>query len=26
VPGIVVHDHLMIGRKGHAGFKSLNLL
>jgi len=26
VPGIVVHDRLMIGRKGHASFKSLNLL
>ncbi len=24
--GITVHDHLVIGRKGHASFKSLNLL
>lgn len=24
--GISVHDHLVIGRKGHASFKSLNLL
>ena len=24
--GIAVHDHLVIGRKGHASFKSLNLL
>jgi DNA repair protein RadC len=23
---ITVHDHLVIGRKGHASFKSLNLL
>jgi DNA repair protein RadC len=24
--GITIHDHLVIGRKGHASFKSLNLL
>lgn len=24
--GIAIHDHLVIGRKGHASFKSLNLL
>ena len=24
--GITVHDHLVIGSKGHASFKSLNLL
>jgi DNA repair protein RadC len=24
--GIVVHDHLIVGRKGHASFRSLNLL
>ena len=24
--GITLHDHLVIGRKGHASFKSLNLL
>ena len=24
--GIVLHDHLIIGRKGHASFKSLGLL
>jgi len=24
--GIAVHDHLAIGRKGHAGFRSLGLL
>jgi DNA repair protein RadC len=24
--GITVHDHLVIGRKGHASFKALNLL
>ena len=23
---IAIHDHLVIGRKGHASFKSLNLL
>jgi len=25
-PGITIHDHLMIGRKGHASFRSLGLL
>ena len=24
--GIAVHDHLVIGRSGHASFKSLGLL
>jgi hypothetical protein len=24
--GIVIHDHLVIGRKGHASFRSLGLL
>ena len=24
--GIAVHDHLVIGRSGHAGFKSVGLL
>ena len=24
--GIAIHDHLVIGRKGHAGFRSLGLL
>ncbi|MCZ6495194.1 MAG: hypothetical protein O6924_03345, partial [Alphaproteobacteria bacterium] len=24
--GIVLHDHLIIGKKGHASFKSLGLL
>ena len=24
--GLTIHDHLVIGRKGHASFKSLNLL
>ena len=24
--GISIHDHLMIGRKGHASFRSLGLL
>ena len=24
--GIAIHDHLVIGRKGHASFRSLGLL
>jgi DNA repair protein RadC len=24
--GIAIHDHLVIGRKGHASFRSLSLL
>jgi len=24
--GITIHDHLVIGRKGHASFRSLGLL
>lgn len=24
--GIVVHDHLIVGRKGHASFRALGLL
>jgi DNA repair protein RadC len=24
--GIIIHDHLVIGRGGHASFKSLGLL
>ena len=24
--GIAVHDHLVIGRKGHASFKAMGLL
>lgn len=24
--GIVIHDHLVIGRKGHASFRSLGLI
>jgi DNA repair protein RadC len=24
--GIVIHDHLVIGRKGHASFKNLGLI
>jgi DNA repair protein RadC len=24
--GIIIHDHLVIGRAGHASFKSLGLL
>ena len=24
--GIVIHDHLVIGRKGHASFRNLRLL
>jgi DNA repair protein RadC len=24
--GIIIHDHLVIGRKGHASFRSLGLL
>jgi len=24
--GIAIHDHLIIGRKGHASFRSLGLL
>jgi len=24
--GIAIHDHLVIGRKGHANFRSLGLL
>jgi DNA repair protein RadC len=24
--GIVIHDHLVIGRKGHTSFRSLGLL
>jgi DNA repair protein RadC len=25
-PGIAIHDHLVIGRKGHASFRSLGML
>lgn len=24
--GIVIHDHLIVGRKGHASFRALRLL
>lgn len=25
-PGIAIHDHLVIGRKGHVSFRSVGLL